>query len=57
MIWMQFMRTKISFAQITKYINPVGYPSHTTHPLACRWKMKRRGRRNTQEEHTRSGAA
>ena len=30
----------------------VGTPSHTQHPLACRWKKKMRGRRRTQEEHT-----
>ena len=28
----------------------VGTPSHTQHPLACRWRKKMRGR--TQEEHT-----
>ena len=30
----------------------VGTPSHTQHPLACRWRKKMRGRRRTQEEHT-----
>ena len=29
----------------------VGNPSHTQHPLACRWRQKMRGRRRTQEEH------
>ena len=32
----------------------VGTPSHThtQHPLTCRWRKKMRGRRRTQEEHT-----
>jgi len=37
---------------ISLEVDTVGTPSHTQHPLSCRWRKKMRGRRMAQEEHT-----